>query len=51
MNATPFRLTLLAWALLALGAQAQSLEAWLPSTAQVAPVLQASPWILSLIHI
>lgn len=45
MNATPFRHTLLAWALLALGAQAQSLEAWLPSTAQVAPVLQASPWI------
>ena len=45
MSATPFRHTLLAWTLLALGAQAQSLEAWLPSTAQVAPVLQASPWI------
>jgi len=47
MSATPFRHTLLALALFASGTQAQSLEAWLPSTAQVAPVLQASPLIQS----
>ena len=38
-------LSLAAWALCTLGAQAQTLETWLPSTAQVAPVLQASPLI------
>ena len=38
-------ISLAAWALCTLGAQAQSLEAWLPPTAQVAPVLQASPLI------
>ena len=43
MNATTFKHTLLALALLASGAQAQTLQDWLPSSAQVAPVLQASP--------
>ena len=50
MSTRPFRHGLLALALVALGAsvtQAQSLEDWLPSTAQVAPVLQASPLIQS----
>ena len=45
MNATPFKNTLFALALLISGAQAQTLQDWLPSTAQVAPVLQASPLI------
>ncbi len=45
MSATLFRHTLLALTLLTLGAQAQTLDAWLPSNAQVAPVLQASPLI------
>ena len=43
MNATTFKHTLLALALLASGAQAQTLQDWLPSSAQVARVLQASP--------
>lgn len=50
MSTRPFRHGLLALALVALGApvtQAQTLEDWLPSTAQVAPVLQASPLIQS----
>ncbi len=36
---------LVALALCTLSAQAQTLDAWLPTTAQVAPVLQASPLI------
>src|SRR5574343_1435571 len=50
MSTRPFRHGLLALALVALGApvaHAQSLEDWLPSTTQVAPVLQASPLIQS----
>ena len=47
MSATPFRIGLLALTLLALGTSAQTLDAWLPSTSQVAPVLQASPLIQS----
>ena len=45
MNATHFKHTLFALALFTLGAQAQTLQDWLPSAAQVAPVLQASPAI------
>lgn len=50
MSTRPFRHRLLALALVGLLApvtQAQTLEDWLPSTAQVAPVLQASPLIQS----
>ena len=50
MSTRPFRHRLLALALVGLLApvtQAQTLEEWLPSTAQVAPVLQASPLIQS----
>ena len=45
MSPRPFRHHLLALAMFALSAQAQTLDAWLPSNAQVAPVLQASPLI------
>ena len=45
MSPRPFRHHLLALAMFALGAQGQTLDAWLPPTAQVAPVLQASPLI------
>jgi len=45
MNPKRLALSLLTLALSGLGAQAQSLESWLPSAAQVAPVLQASPQI------
>jgi len=49
MNATPFKPTILALTLWALSAclQAQTLQDWLPATAQVAPVLQTSPQIQS----
>ena len=43
MNPKRLALSLLTLALSGLGAQAQSLESWLPSATQVAPVLQASP--------
>jgi outer membrane protein, heavy metal efflux system len=47
MSAAPFKHGLLALTLFALGAQAQVMPEWLPSTAQVAPVLQNSPLIES----
>ncbi len=50
MSTKPFRHGLLALALVGLlvpVTQAQTLEDWLPSTTQVAPVLQASPLIQS----
>src|SRR5574343_315577 len=50
MSTRPFRHGLLALALVGLltpVTQAQTLEDWLPSTTQVAPVLQASPLIQS----
>ncbi len=47
MSATPLRHTLMALALFASGTQAQTLQDWLPPTAQVAPVLQTSPLIQS----
>jgi outer membrane protein TolC len=45
MRCRRFYPSLVALALCALGAQAQTLEVWLPPAAQVAPVLQASPLI------
>ena len=45
MRLPRFPLCLAVLALCTLGAQAQTLEAWLPSAAQVGPVLQASPLI------
>jgi len=47
MSAALFKHSLLALTLCAAGAQAQALQDWLPSTAQVAPVLQSSPLIQS----
>jgi outer membrane protein TolC len=47
MTSRRLRYTWLALACLASAAPAQSLQDWLPSTAQVAPVLQATPLIQS----
>ena len=47
MTSRRLRYTWLALACLACAAPAQSLQDWLPSTAQVAPVLQATPLIQS----
>ncbi len=45
MRCRRFYPSLVALTLCTLGAQSQTLEAWLPPAAQVAPVLQASPLI------
>jgi cobalt-zinc-cadmium efflux system outer membrane protein len=45
MNAHPIQNALLLLGLIACASQAQTLQDWLPSTEQVAPVLQASPQI------
>ncbi len=45
MKAKFFKRSLLVIALCATGSQAQTLDSWLPSTAQVATVLQSSPMI------